>query len=691
MRKDYLKADKISHLSSHTGIKKMKIKNISVLVVVCFVVLCGLLVVQSGFLNSADNLDKSLILLQATDSNTTLAPAQIPAAEQTQPQLAAAQFKNYNADDAEPKTLIIGAQDPETENPLTGYKLSLELSSRGAGIRKATFTNGDNKGFTDLDPDNPKPLEFISPVVMFDGSEILSMANSKFVFVDDQLQLPLNKLQWKSLPVEKTADGGQKAVFETVINEGSLKNEIIKITKSFQINPDSYDVKVNVNLENLSSQQQKVRFDMTGPVGIEVEGARQDMRKVLACFKNAEGKFTSDRKEIRKLEGQPKEKRRLMHDADKFIWASVTNKYFAAILVPQPDLNNEYCDWVADKFGRHYNPNGIKKDGDETLGIDISIASNVLKPASQPGSTRSYDFSLYLGPKDKSFFDKNEQYSKLGFIYSIDFRACCLPSAMIRPLVFGILILMKWMYIVIPNYGIVIIILVFFIRLLMHPITKKSQISMQKFSKIAPKVEELKKKYGNNKAELNKHTMALYKEQGASPIMGFLPMLVQMPIWISLYSAIYASIDLRGAAFLPFWITDLSAPDALIRFSAITIPILGYKLVALNLLPLLMGVAFYLQQKMMPKNVSANPQAAQQQKMMMLMMPIMFPLMLYSAPSGLNLYIMASTFAGVIEQHVIRRHIQQQEHQESSGLVSATSKTGGKVKKKKPKPFYKNT
>lgn len=669
----------------------MKIKNVLLLVVISFVVLCGLLVVQSGLFSSVDNLDKSLILLQATDSNTAIATEQTPVVEKPQPQLAPAQFKTYNADDAEPKTVIIGAQDPETENPLTGYKLSLELSSEGAGIRKATFTNGDNKGFTNLDPDAPKPLQIISPVILRDGTEILSMANNKFIFVNDLLQVPLEKLQWKSLPVEETPEGGQKAVFEAVINEGSLKNEVIKITKSFQINPDSYDVKVNVNLENISSEQQKVRFNMTGPVGIEMEDTRQDMRKALACFKNAKGEFTSDRKEIKNLNGQPKEKRRLMNDTDKFIWASITNKYFAAIMVPQPDPNKEYCDWIADKFGNYYDPDGIKGSGDETVGLDIEVASNVLQPASQPGSTRSYDFSLYLGPKDKIFFDKNEQYSKLGFVQSIDFRACCLPSAMIRPLVFGILILMKWMYMVIPNYGVVIIILVFFIRLLMHPITKKSQISMQKFSKIAPKVEELKKKYGNNKAELNKHTMALYKEQGASPIMGFLPMLVQMPIWISLYSAIYASIDLRGAAFLPFWITDLSAPDALVRFSAITIPILKYKLAALNLLPLLMGVAFYLQQKMMPTNVSANPQAAQQQKMMMLMMPIMFPLMLYSAPSGLNLYIMASTFAGVIEQHVIRKHIQRQEQLETPGLVAVTSKTGGKVKKKKPKPFYKNT
>ncbi len=70
-------------------------------------------------------------------------------------------------------------------------------------------------------------------------------------------------------------------------------------------------------------------------------------------------------------------------------------------------------------------------------------------------------------------------------------------------------------------------------------------------------------------------------------------------------------------------------------------------------------------------------------------MPILFPIMLYSAPSGLNLYIMASTFAGAIEQYVIKKHIEQQNQNEQSGLVSATSKTGGKVKKKKPKPFFK--
>jgi YidC/Oxa1 family membrane protein insertase len=326
------------------------------------------------------------------------------------------------------------------------------------------------------------------------------------------------------------------------------------------------------------------------------------------------------------------------------------------------------------------------------FGLDLTTATSTLAATDQTDSSKTYNFQLYLGPKDKSLFDKNEMYQKLGFLQTIDFMGCCCPAKIISPLAFGILALMKWMYGFIGNYGVVIIILVFLMRLCMHPITKKSQISMSKMSTLAPKAEEIKKKYANNKAEMNKQMMALYREQGASPIMGFLPMMVQMPIWIALWSAVYASIDLRGAAFLPFWITDLSVPDALVRFSTLTVPLLGWKIESLNLLPLLMGVAFYLQQQLMPSqaNASTNPQMAQQQKMMKIMMPLLFPLMLYKAPSGVNLYIMASTFAGVIEQYVIRKHIREKEQAESEGLVDATSKTGGKVKKKKPKPFFRN-
>jgi YidC/Oxa1 family membrane protein insertase len=252
---------------------------------------------------------------------------------------------------------------------------------------------------------------------------------------------------------------------------------------------------------------------------------------------------------------------------------------------------------------------------------------------------------------------------------------------------------MKWMYRMMGpagNYGVVIMILVFMVRILMHPVTKKSQVSMMKMQKLGPKMEEVKKKYASNKAELNKQVMALYKEQGVSPFSSMLPMMMQMPIWIALWTAIYTSIELRGAPFLPFWITDLSAPDALIRFKAVTIPLLNWQIDSFNLLPILMGAVMYMQQKLMPHSSSAqtDPQVAQQQKMMMVMMTLLFPIMLYKGPSGVNLYILSSITAGVIEQIIIRKHIREKEADDARGLVAVTSKTGGKVKKKKPKPFF---
>jgi len=531
----------------------------------------------------------------------------------------------------------------------------------------------------------------LSSVRRADGREILSIASTDFIFVHQKLKLALDKLHWKSYGVEKDYDGSQMARFEAVIKDAA-GGPVVKLTKTYKVVPESYHLDFDLTVENLSIVEQKVRFNLAGPVGIGREGVRGDMRKVVGGFRGSQGQVTSVRLDAKKLsKAKGLDDRRLTRPGANFLWAAATNKYFAAILVPVADKGKQFTDWVTDKTGRFYNPDGYADSGDETIGVDFKIASNRLAATGQAGSARTYNFHLYLGPKDKSLFDKNELYQSLGFVQTIDFLGCCCPASIISPLAFTILAIMKWMYGFIANYGVVIIILVLLMRLAMHPITKKSQVSMSKMTKLAPKAEEIKKKYASNKTEMNKQIMALYREQGASPIMGMLPMFVQMPIWIALWSAVYASIDLRGAPFLPFWITDLSVPDALVRFATVTVPLLGWKIKSLNLLPLLMGVAMYLQQKLMPRQAAAatNPQMAQQQKMMMIMMPLFLPLVLYNAPSGVNLYIMASTFAGVFEQYVIRKHIREKEEAESKGLVAVTSKTGGKVKKKKPKPFYK--
>jgi YidC/Oxa1 family membrane protein insertase len=689
--------------------------------VIVFIFFCGWLVLESGLFDDTSQTGHGFILLQNVTVDEEAETPNEPVPEGEQPQ--ASDSIKFTADNAPARTITLGSVDPES-----GYKYKLELSSKGAAIAKGTYSE-----FNDRDHKDPQPLVIISPMKERDGSEFLSMANTNFVFVEQGLQLPLDRLLWKSYDVETAQDGSQTARFEAIIKRQDTGEPVIKLTKTYKISRDSYLLDCDITVENLGDVEQKVRFDLIGPGGLGREAFRTDMRKIVGGFalpkakqpeatevvssrqgiqssgfirkklgiKDALAQYhealrTGDKNQIELA----RENLQIQHNLpDKyrhahFLWAATVNKYFAAILVPLPDQDKKYCDWVMNKTGRFHNPDGDNKgdSGDETIGFDFKIASNTLAETGQADSSRTYKFQLYLGPKDKSLFDKNPLYKKYGFFQTIEFMSCCCPANIIKPLAFGILALMKWMYGFWPhNYGIVIIILVFLMRLVMHPITKKSQVSMSKMSTLAPKAEEIKKKYANNKAEMNKQMMALYREQGASPVMGFLPMMVQMPIWIALWSAVYTSIDLRGAAFLPFWITDLSMPDALIRFSTLTVPLVGWKIESLNLLPLLMGVAFYLQQQLMPTqaNASTNPQMAQQQKMMKIMMPLLFPLMLYKAPSGVSLYIMASTFAGVIEQHVIRKHIREKEEAESKGLVAATSKTGGKVKKKKPKPFFK--
>jgi YidC/Oxa1 family membrane protein insertase len=662
-------------------------------------------------------------VITAAEETAPLRLASSKASTTEAPVLKAADFTSFDADNAPPRIVTLGSTDPNS-----GFKFELELTSKGAAISTATLSEFDNR---DPDPEERQKLVILSPVKLPDDSEVLSMSNKEFVFVQQQLQLPLDKLYWQSFDIQFLQDGSQTARFEATI-KGDNGSPVIKLIKTYKVIPDSFLLDCELTIENLTSTEQKVRFNLTGPLGIGKEDPRSNDRKIIGGFITPEGKIVPSKTELvipfpinllSKNAGLKQsvleyEKALLTHNpteiekakrnldiarnlpaGDKgsnFLWAAITNKYFAAILNPVPSQDDaNYCDWIKDKTSWFYNPDGDTSgsSGDETVGIKLTTMPAPLAPAGQTGCDKHYKFRLYLGPKDKSLFDKNDMYRNLGFAYTIDFMSCCCPACIIQPLAFGILAIMKWMYGFIGNYGVVIIILVFLMRLIMHPITKKSQVSMSKMQKVLsdPQVQEIRKKYSKTPMEMQRRIAAFQKEHGvsqASGIISMLPMFVQMPIWVALYSSIYASIDLRGAAFLPFWITDLSAPDALFRFKAIAVPLLG-KLDSLNLLPILMGIAFYLQQKFTSApSTSTDPQVAQQQKMMMIMFPVLFPLMLYTSPSGLNLYIMTSTFFGVIEQYVIKKHIREKEEAESKGLVAVTSKTGGKVKKKKPKPFF---
>lgn len=731
----------------------MKLGRLFTFLLIGYFLWCAYLIFDSGLL-SKNSVDGPFILLQQSqpaEQNTPNQPANRNGQHNEEPP-ALNRPASFNIDNSIQQTFIIGADDPNTEDPdiETNFKLQVELTNKGAGIRKVTFSNGNDNGFDDRNPKEPKPYVLLTPVNSSDDSEQYSMASGIIALTQYNVQLPLNRLNWECLGIESMPDGCEKATFIADIKDADTGLPALRVTKIFDILPNTYVVHCHLTVENLSTNQQDVQLNLNGTVGISREDARSDMRKAIAAFSGKDNEIRTSQLGINKLkqsnnkyitayldlldpqrrwwrvwESPQKRKEQAkttMAEAKeqiksanfdtentKLLWTSTVNKYFAAIIRPVPFGDNRSAEWFVSKHVEYYDPDldsveGLsaaqiddllskQPDGDETIGTDFATKKQSLSPAGTEQSSVDYKFELYLGPKDKQLFDSNAEYKRLGFIYTIDFPACCCPAAVIRPLAFFIMWLMNVIHAAIPNYGIVIIILVFIVRLILHPVTKAGQVRMNRFTKIlsAPEMQEIKKKYAKNHVEMQKRMSEFYKSRGVSPadaMFGMLPMLVQMPLWIALWSAVNASINLRGAAFLPVWITDLSVPDALISWSTVTIPILGFKISSLNLLPILMGVAFYLQQKTMPQQVAATPEQQQQQKMFKWMMLLMFPVFLYNAPSGVSLYIMSSVFAGAIEQYVIKKHIREKEEAESRGLVEVTRKTGGKVKKKKPKPFF---
>ncbi|AQQ70344.1 Oxa1Ec [Limihaloglobus sulfuriphilus] len=590
---------------------------------------------------------------------------------------------------------VIGSVDPESN-----FTMELAISSKGASIEQARLNGFFERG------SETEPLVAMKPVTGTGGQTILPLSARYLTIEGSGLMLPLYKLDWKFTGVRGGSSGSQNIELEAVY---MLEDkEFIKVTRTYTLLPALKHFTCTDTIKNLSDMPLKLSYDIQSPTGFAREAVRTDARKILTGYTKADGTgivsgtidITKMRKQAVEYLNNPIPENKITierpKEAARLRWTAVSNKYFTGIMIPD-SLNeqNELAPFEIKELNYYFD--GLQKGlslKQQPKAYDRDNVGHVLtyeKIELAPGESESRVTNIYLGPKVKAIFENDEYYRSIGLIHTIDFRMCC--GNLFRPISFAILALMKTMYAVIPNYGIIIIILVLLVRTCLHPLTKSGQVSMMKMGKLGPKMEELKKKYGDNKAELQRAMAELYREQGASPIKGMLPMFIQMPIWIALYSAIYASIDLRGAKFLPFWITDLSAPDALVSFSPVEIPLLGWELTAFNLLPILLGVAMFLQQKLMSttSTAAANPQMQQQQKMMLWMMPIMMLIFLYNAPSGLNLYIMTSVFGGVIEQKVIRKHIQEKEEQEARGKVPVTSKTGGKAKKKKPKPLFKNS
>ena len=190
---------------------------------------------------------------------------------------------------------------------------------------------------------------------------------------------------------------------------------------------------------------------------------------------------------------------------------------------------------------------------------------------------------------------------------------------------------LQFVYKFIPNYGIAIILVTILIRLITFPLQYKSFKSMKKMQGIQPELTKIKEKYKDEPQKMQKETMDLFKKAGANPLSGCLPLLLQMPFFFAIYKVLYSSVELVGAPFYG-WIHDLSVHDPI------------------YILPVLMAVAMFAQQKMTP-TTSMDPTQAK----IMMFMPIIFAFIMKSLPAGLVLYTLVSTVVGVLQQMLVYR------------------------------------
>lgn len=197
--------------------------------------------------------------------------------------------------------------------------------------------------------------------------------------------------------------------------------------------------------------------------------------------------------------------------------------------------------------------------------------------------------------------------------------------------VFGIIAVpilkgIQFIYKYVPNYGLAIILITIFIRTLLFPLQFKSFKSMKKMQKLQPELAKLKEKHADDPQKMQRATMELFKKNGANPMGGCLPLLLQMPVFFAFYQVLFNSVELLNAPFM-LWITDLSAKDQY------------------YVLPILMGIAMFFQTKLNP-STTADPM----QKKMMMFMPLIFTFFMKDLPAGLNLYILVSTVFGITQQ-----------------------------------------
>ncbi|MDP2905688.1 MAG: membrane protein insertase YidC [Candidatus Omnitrophota bacterium] len=384
-----------------------------------------------------------------------------------------------------------------------------------------------------------------------------------------------------------------------------------KITKVFILSKMSnFEGELRINVQSQSSQPIKLDIPLIlGTLDFAPANVQSRFQDVVAVSADKTA-FLNGRKETK---------------LDNIKFACLREKYFSLIVEP------EEKDWQM--FVRKLTP---QRSQVGIVGQPITLL---------PGQSMERKFRIYLGPQDLQILNKvNPQWATIINYGFFDFIGQLL------------LHLLQFFFAIVHNWGWAIVILSIAVYLILYPLTLKQMRSMKEMQALQPRIEELRKSLKDNPQKLNKEIMELYKVHKVNPFGGCLPLLLQMPIFFALYQVLSRSIALKGAHFL--WIKDLSEPDRLIMLPS-SLPILGNEI---NILPILMAIVMFFQQKMSMTGAhgASADMAQQQQKIMLIIFPVMFGFIFYRMPSGLVLYWFINSGLMVASQFWTKKPVLQQ-------------------------------
>lgn len=302
--------------------------------------------------------------------------------------------------------------------------------------------------------------------------------------------------------------------------------------------------------------------------------------------------------------------------AGKIKWVALQNRYFTTSLIPL-------------------------KEEDATLRLAV-LPGNVVEAQYEspeqvfaPNSRQSFEYLLFFGPKDmNAVMPAGHQLDRV-----VDFG---MFDILAKPCLW----LLNFIYGVIPNYGVAIILLTVLSKIILWPLGTKSYKSMSQMKKLQPLIQEIREKYKNDRKKMNEEVMRLHKTYSINPVGGCLPMILQIPVFFALYRMLDQAIELRHAHFL-WWINDLSAPDRLFNFD-FSIPFMDPPY-GIPVLTLIMGATMFWQQKMSP------PAGDPTQAKMMLMMPVVFTFIFINFSAGLVLYWLVNNVLSIAQQSYIQK------------------------------------